>query len=154
MGKIKDILYDTSDILTAIVIVGIASIIIWFSIGNIMEYPSIIAAQQEKDNSNFGLAVPVGDSTSGSAVTTEDGKTTNGAVSQNEMYSIYINYGESMSSIAQKFVTVGLFESVDQFNTLITQMNAASSIKAGNFIIPSDSTPEEVIVAITSSPGL
>lgn len=155
MGKIKDILYDISDILTAFIIVGVAGLVIWFSIGNIMEYPAFVSAstEQNKENTNFGLAVPVGDSkTSDGAVTGDPkgGKTTSGAAVD---YSIYINYGESTSIIAQKFVDVGLFDSVDQFNTLLAQMNAASKIKSGNFIIPANSTPEQVITKITTTSG-
>ncbi|MBE6034839.1 MAG: endolytic transglycosylase MltG [Clostridiales bacterium] len=154
MGKLKDILYDISDILTAFCIVGIAGLVIWCSIGNIMDYPSIVsAAQQDKKNTNFGLAVPVGDSTTGGAVTT------NGALDSETgdseyPFSIYINYGESTASIAEKFVNIGLFDSVEQFNTLLEQKNAASSIKSGNFIIPANSTPEEVIAKITTTPSV
>lgn len=161
MGKFKDIIYDVSDILTAICIVGVACIVIWFSINNIMEYPAIVAAAQQENqtNENFGLAVPIGEngSTSGSAVV---GNSTSGGGIDGEnggevdIYSIYINYGESTSVIAEKFVNVGLFESVEQFNTLLAEMNAASSIKAGNFIIPANATPEEVITTIISTPGL
>lgn len=150
MGKIKDILYDTSDILTACLIVLVAGFVIWASIGNIMDYPSFMTAeaQKEKDNPNFGLAVPVGDGT-----TTDSGISGSEAKGESEdLYSIYINYGESTTAIAQKFVDVGLFDSVSQFNTLLTQMNAASQIKAGNFIIPADATPEEVIQKIITTP--
>lgn len=155
MGKLKDILYDISDILTAFIIVGVAGLVIWFSIGNIMDYPSIVSAstEQNKENTNFGLAVPIGDGTTSDGAITgdaKDNKTTSGAA---DMYSIYINYGESTTTIAQKFVDVGLFDSVDQFNTLLAQMNAASKIKSGNFIIPSDSTPEQVITKITTTSG-
>ncbi|QIB70184.1 endolytic transglycosylase MltG [Aminipila butyrica] len=150
MRKIKDILYDTSDILTACFIVLAASLVIWASIGNIMDYPAFVAAQSQKEevNTNFGLAVPVGDGTSGGAVT--NGGT--GGDSESP-YSIYINYGESTNTIAQRFVDVGLFDSVSQFNTLLTEMNAASQIKAGNFIIPANATPEEVIQKIITTPS-
>ena len=161
MGKVKDILYDISDILTAFCIVVVAGIVIWVSIGHIMEYPSMVAAESQKnqENTNFGLAVPVGDDTTSEGAVTGNastgsavgGKGTSGSAV--ELYSIYINYGESTTVIAQKFVDAGLFDSVQQFNTLVTQMNAASSIKAGNFIIPANATPEEVIKKITTSPG-
>lgn len=156
MGKFKDILYDISDILTALVIVGVAGLVIWFSISNIMEYPSIVSAatEQNKENTNFGLAVPVGDSTTNEGAVTGSAvgnKTTSGSAV--DMYSIYINYGESTTTIAQKFVDVGLFESVDQFNTLLAQMNAASKIKSGNFVIPANATPEQVITKITTTSG-
>lgn len=163
MGKFKDLIYDISDILTAICIVFVACIVIWISIGNIMEYPSVLATEQSKQNTNFGLAVPIGEegntgsensnsaaAVSGSGIDSQN--TGTGTDNQPEMYAIYINYGESMSTIANKFVSVGLFESESQFTSLVTQMNAASSIKAGNFIIPADSTPEEVIKILTTNP--
>lgn len=162
MGKFKDLIYDISDILTAVVIVLIAGIVIWVSIGNIMEYPSIIAEEQSKQNTNFGLAVPVGegegssDENNAAAVsgTAIEGEGTENTDNDPEIYAIYINYGESMSTIASKFVSVGLFESEAQFTSLVTQMNAETSIKTGNFIIPSNATPEEVIEILTTSPGL
>lgn len=147
MSKFKDILYDTSDAIVAFCIVIIAGFIIWGSIGNIMDYPSTVSASaQEQENSNFGL---VGDdTTSGSAVTGEEDK-----ITDETPYAVYINPGESTNSIAQKFVAVGLFDSAEQFISLLAQENAASKIKTGNFIIPADSTPEEVITQITTTSG-
>jgi hypothetical protein len=152
MVKFKDIIYDISDVIVAFCIVLVAGFIIWGSIGNIMEYPSTVsAATQKEENSNFGLAVPVGDSTSsGGAVEGDAEDTSNDPV---ENYAVYINSGESTTSIAQKFVEVGLFDSAEQFNSLLAQGNVASKIKTGNFIIPSDSTPEEVITQITTTSG-
>lgn len=167
MGKIKDIFYNISDVLVAFCIVGIAGLVIWFSIGNIMEYPSIVsaAAQQNEENANFGLAIPVSSNNTDESTLTssainsesttdsgiEDNTTTDSGI---EIYSIYINYGESTSTIAKKFVDAGLFDSIEQFNTLLTQMNAESAIKSGNFIIAANKTPEEVITQITTTSGL
>lgn len=157
MSKFKDIIYDISDVIVAFCIVIVACFVIWGSIGNIMDYPAMVAASDQGKNSNFGLAVPVDDSNS----------TTDGAIDKGnaekpenssgdakpESYAIYINPGESTTSIAQKFVSVGLFDTVEQFNTLLSQNNAASKIKTGNFIIAADATPEEVITQITTTTG-
>ncbi|MBN7773908.1 hypothetical protein [Clostridium aminobutyricum] len=156
MSKFKDIIYDISDVIVAFCIVVVAGFVIWGSIGHIMDYPSMVTASaQEGKNSNFGLAVPVGsNSTSGSAVNEGKDQTADSTDDTSvDTYAVYINPGESTTSIAQKFVTVGLFDSVEQFNSLLAQENAASKIKTGNFIIPSDSTPEEVIIQITTTTG-
>ena len=56
-------------------------------------------------------------------------------------------------NLAGKFVDVGLFETTEDFFTAVDAANAGTQIKTGNFIIPSDSTPEEVMAIITK-PGL
>lgn len=156
MGKIKDLIYDTSDILVAIVIVFIASIIIAFSIGRIMDYPAILAELQSQQNQNFGLAVPLGEDASDSnsesvkspsSESTESESTT----PDDEFYAVpptvtvVINAGESMPVIAQKMVDYGFFKSTQQFTTTVVNMKAENSIKAGTFVVPSDSSPEQVI---------
>lgn len=157
MSKFKDIIYDISDVIVAFCIVIVAGFVIWGSIGNIMDYPAMVAASSKGENSNFGLAVPVDGSSS-----TTDGAIDKGNAEKPEntsgdgkptSYAVYINPGESTTSIAQKFVSVGLFDTVSQFNTLLSQNNAASKIKTGNFIVPSDATPEEVITQITTTSG-
>jgi hypothetical protein len=43
MQKIKDILYDTNDLLVAFVIIALAAVLIWDRIGVILDYPSASA---------------------------------------------------------------------------------------------------------------
>lgn len=156
MGKIKDLIYDTSDILVAIVIVFIASIIIAFSIGRIMDYPAILAELQSQQNQNFGLAVPLGEDASDSNSESEKNPSSESTESEsttpdNEFYAVpptvtvVINAGESMPVIAQKMVDYGFFKSTQQFTTTVVNMKAENSIKAGTFVVPSDSSPEQVI---------
>lgn len=156
MGKIKDLIYDTSDILVAIVIVFIASIIIAFSIGRIMDYPAILAELQSQQNQNFGLAVPLGEDASDSNSESEKNPSSESTESESttpddEFYAVpptvtvVINAGESMPVIAQKMVDYGFFKSTQQFTTTVVNMKAENSIKAGTFVVPSDSSPEQVI---------
>ena len=156
MGKIKDLIYDTSDILVAIVIVFIASIIIAFSIGRIMDYPAILAELQSQQNQNFGLAVPLGEDASDSNSESEKSPSSESTESESttpddEFYAVpptvtvVINAGESMPVIAQKMVDYGFFKSTQQFTTTVVNMKAENSIKAGTFVVPSDSSPEQVI---------
>lgn len=153
MSKFKDIIYDISDVIVAFCIVIVACFVIWGSIGNIMDYPAMVAASDQGKNSNFGLAVPVDGSSSATDGAIEKGNTDKPENSSGDAKAVYINPGESTTSIAQKFVSVGLFDTVEQFNTLLSQSNAASKIKTGNFIIAADATPEEVITQITTTTG-
>ncbi len=162
MGKLKDLIYDTSDVIVAVIIVLIASVIIAISIGNILDYPSFIAEQQQQENENFGLAVPMGDEENTAeepsvpveptpeAITPEPEQVTppveeTPVVTTPQNYTVVINSGESMSSIAQKLVNLGLFTSPQHFTTTVVNLKADNAIKAGTFTIPSSSTPEQVI---------
>ena len=57
------------------------------------------------------------------------------------MYAVYINPGESLEVIGEKFVSVSLFRSAEDFIQLANDMGVTTQIKAGNFIMPSNSTP-------------
>lgn len=50
MEKLKDFIYNKNDIIIAIVILLIASIVIYSRIGAIMKYPETVATQNEKSN--------------------------------------------------------------------------------------------------------
>lgn len=64
-------------------------------------------------------------------------------------YSVYINPGSTEDKIADILVGVGLFNSRQEFNSAVAAAGAAGKLRAGNFIIPSDSTPAEVISILT-----
>ena len=155
MSRLRDLVYDISDVLTAALIVVVAGIVIAFSINNIMGYPEMVAAQNAGSNDNFGLSAPVSEESTpaASGENPEGDSAGDSGNSSGDVYAIYINYGESMSVIGQKFVSVGYFSSVDEFMSYVEKMNAGSRIKSGNFIIPSDATKEEVIEAITQNPN-
>jgi len=144
MNRFKDFIYDKSDIFVALVIVSIAGLVIFSRIDAILDYPE-----------TFASTAPA---TSESGIVNEAENATPTAVvipteEEIEMLAVYINYGESLQVIADKFVSVSLFETADDFFTAVETSGAATQIKTGNFIIPSDATPEEVMAIITN-PGL
>lgn len=146
MSKLRDIIYDRSDIIVALVIILIASFIVFSRIDAILSYPETFAANApstSEDSSKAAVTYTTGSATTENAVT-EDGV---------EMLAIYINYGESLQAIADKFVLVDLFSTSEEFLSAIENADAATQIKSGNFIIPSNATSEEVIAIITK-PGL
>lgn len=168
MNKLKDIFYDKNDILVALIILAIASLVIVTRIDAIMAYPEHMAKQlllnSEEDSalitpkpdeltaSNKGENGENSGIASNAAINgnQETGTSSNGAV---EMYAVYINYGETIEQIGEKFVLTGIFSSTDEFVQLVNEKSVATKIKSGNFIIPSNSTKDEVIEYICK-PGL
>lgn len=149
MNKIKDIIYNKNDILIILIILAVAGLLIWSRIDVIMDYPSKLIASNTPEASQEEQPAAETPETATPGGAGESSTTPEAVV----MYSVYIESGESLESIANKFVSVGLFESTKQFIQLANDMGVTTQIKAGNFIMPSDSTPEEVMNIIIK-PGL
>lgn len=152
MNKLKDILYNKNDIVIILAILTIASFLIWNRIDAIMDYPAKLLAangNQTELVTDASIEEPSAEEPSAETPKPEEPATTPGAV---EMYSIYIESGESLRSIGSKFVSIGLFASTEEFIKLANEMGITTKIKAGNFVMPSDSTPEEVMNIIIT-PG-
>ena len=149
MNKLKDFIYDKSDIVIALLIISIAGLIVFSRIDAILSYPETFAANT-KPPVVSAPAVDVGDKGTTSSAAIEGDATDGGDI---EMLAIYINYGESLQSIAEKFVSVDLFSTPEKFLSVIEDAGVQTQIKTGNFIIPANATDEEVIEFITK-PGL
>lgn len=170
MQKLKDIFYDTSDILVAVAIIAIAALIIWVRIDAIMAYPTDGAPVEANTSQNagdtggtsdIGSAIPTdgaitddtltddGIGTSDSAITGGD----EGSSSEINEYSFYVGYRESAMSIADKLMQVGLIQSNAEFYDALTAANAAERLQAGTFIIPVGSTPADIVTILTNSPA-
>ena len=147
MEKLKNFIYNTSDILIAILIILVSITIISVKTENILDYSHYVekAEAENPKNKNFGLAVPV-----------ENAENTKPAAPKTdkkpEMYAVYINPGESLQSIADKFVGLGMFESQAEFIALAEEMKATTSMKYGNFKIPANATKKEVISMLIVAP--
>lgn len=143
LKKIKDLLYNKNDVVIVLAVLVVASLLIWNRIGVIMDYPSNLIASANQES---GLSDKP-------EVVTDNPDENIQPPDEVVMYAVYINPGETLQEIGQKFVDVGLFPSAEAFIQLANDMGIATTIKAGNFILPSDSTPEEVMEIIIS-PGL
>ena len=163
MKTMRDVFYDMNDILVALVIVALAAFVIISNINSILDYPSTLTAsidmpeaetpttyaenppitndaigsdtENQPTASDSGINTPAGDSTP------ENGEVVN--------YSIYVEWGATEDKIADLLVQVGLFDERDDFYKAVSEAGAEGKLQAGTFIIPSDSTPEEVIKIIT-----
>lgn len=167
MERLKNLIYDKSDLIVALTIVLVSIIVINVKMAQIMDYPNYIAqqdakSQTKKTNDNFGLAVPITDgknmdlnnskNTVGDATSSNQGNSGTAQVETPEIYAVYINPGETIQSIAEKFVSIGMFESTEEFIRLAEEMQATTSIKYGNFNIPSGATKKEVISRLIVAP--
>ena len=157
MNKIKDFIYDKSDIVVALVIIAIASAVIVSRIDAIVSYPASFSADAAEPPVTSGQVEyeyptdsAIKNPEDGSGENTGDAPATEEEI---EMFAIYINYGEPLQVIADKFTTVGLFETSEDFFDAVEAANAGTQIKTGNFIIPSNAKPEEIMEIIVK-PGL
>ncbi len=177
MNKLKDLIYNVNDIIVAFVILLVVGLIINVSIHNIMEYPETLAKEQQlaqeknkpkktdnnQDNQMTNVANQDNSSNNENNETntnsennTQQNNNSNGSSnSENNtnkptgFCSVYIEYGESIDSIAEKFVTVKLFENKQQFKDMVKYKNVAEKLRAGNFVLSVNATPEEVMDTIT-----
>lgn len=178
MNKIKDFIYDKNDLLIALLIVAVAAYVILAKIDVIMAYPQTLIGQGETGGGNTTTTPPVtsvnppkagegdGSKTQGDPGGPEQtgqaeepagpgneippaGSQTTGepAISQ---VSIYIEYGATGSEIAQLLIDSGLIDSKQVFYDAVTATGADTRLQAGNFKIPSNATPAEIIKIITN----
>ena len=162
----KNFLYNKGDIFVCLLILVIAAGIIFWRVDVIMAYPEIAAkaaleqmdvdaadagdAQGDEDQADTG-DVPGDDGTldggtleSGSVTGDESGSESSKS-DKVHMYAIYINYGDTMDTIADNCVALGLVESREEFYQLVEENGVESKIKAGQHYIPSNATHEELI---------
>ncbi len=174
MKKLKDIFYDLNDIMVALIIVAVAALTIVSNIDSILNYPATIAAEiqlpEEEVPTNYADNPPVKEPSSGDTTNDDEGTTTGAGIDDNQDaagggtsgnegtgttgevvdYSVYINYGDTGDKIADILIGVGLFQDRQQFQSAVAAAGAEGKLQAGNFIIPSDATPAEVISIITN----
>lgn len=166
MKTIKDIFYDLNDIMVAVVILAVAALVIFTNIDSILDYPSSVSAEvqmpEEKAPTTYAENPPITNDITGSAVDGDQGtgtgdsqNATGGGVTGNPgsgevvNYSVYINFGETGDQIADVLIGIGLFKDRQQFRDAVAAAGAEGKLKAGEFIIPSDSTPAEVVSILT-----
>ncbi|GAB1476786.1 hypothetical protein MASR2M70_16220 [Bacillota bacterium] len=166
MNRIKDFIYDKNDLLVALIIVAAAALLIMSRVEIIMAYPTSLEAelyaagdeikpdiqQKPKPPSSDDL----GDETD-AAAGNQTGEGTEAAESDNPpadenvgSISIYIEYGATGSQIAQLLIDSGLIPNKEAFYDAVTAAGADTKLQAGNFKIPANATPAEIIRIITN----
>ena len=181
MNKIRDFFYDKSDVFVALLVVGAAVFIIFSRFEAIMDYPAQMAANQpprDTGAANITQQDPPAPPYNGydpyengylsgyengyangyaNGYGYENGYE-NGEAEPNDpgevtgAFSLYIASGQSMAIIARNIVSLGFFENEQEFLNVLEAHDAARRVRAGNFIIPRNSSQEDVIRIITSNP--
>jgi len=172
MNKIKNFLYDTNDILVAIVIICCAALVITTRVDAIMTYPEKMLSEQSSTGGYIRSdpydpyetydpydpydpprpnepAEP--DDPDEPTEPGEDEPPEDAPPEELVNYSLYIAFGQSMNTIADNLIQLGFFENRQDFHEHITRHNADQRVQAGTFIIPSDSTKDKVIEIITGN---
>lgn len=161
--KIKDFVYEITDILLAIVIALIIIFVIglnlggWFnfiSIDNILDSPNINTSTQnnyssemdtQQDNSQTDLDQSVDDDD----ISTENLAENNSMqVSVIEVKSITIPSGTPAVGIANILLENKLIDNVPKFIEVAEKMNVSAKLKSGTFEITSTSSLEEIVKII------
>lgn len=133
MEKLKDIIYDKSDLLITLVIILMAGLLIWNRVDSIMAYSEV-----DTKTVNTTQEAEI-ESATDSAV-----EPTTGAV-----VNFTINDGEASSIIAQNLLDEGLISSANEFISAVQGAGAETALRSGTFSIPEGSTPEEIVEILT-----
>ena len=153
MNKLRDFIYDKSDIVVALLIISIAGLVVFSRIDAILSYPETFAANMKPTVISTPAVYVEKEGTASSGAIEKDKEDADNNNQEVEMFAIYINYGESLQSVADKFVSVQLYETSEEFLAVIEEAGVQTQIKTGNFVIPENATDEEIIKIITR-PGL
>lgn len=151
MEKIRDIIYDKSDLFVALFIIIVAAMVMFNKTDIIMKYPAevsrdlkvsqVVPKLPEKETGNKA-ATP-------SAV--EPATETAIAVSEPvvELH-LSIASGATAPQIADQLINLNLIEARDQFLSAIYSFDAVSKLKPGEFVIPSNANLKEIVDILTS----
>lgn len=147
MNKIRDIIYNISDILVTLLIIIIALLLISWRVSAIMHYgtPDDSAStssttQSEQDAGSADAENIDNSSDSGDA----DVNAPTGDVS------FTVSANQTADSIGQALADAGLVADKQTFINAVNAAGAATRLKMGTFTIPAGSTPEQIVVILTS----
>lgn len=174
MEKIKNFIYDKSDLLVAVVIIALAALIIWLGINNIMRPMTETADAQNGQGQaeepvttrpavSSGTVIITGGATTDSAATTSGTATsgaatsgtatttTGGATGTAKAAKIAISAGEDSDTIADSLIEAKVIKDKNKFYSMLEELGLSSKIQEGTFNIPAGSTLEDVCRIITET---
>lgn len=132
--KFKDIVYEISDLLLALVIILVMSVVLTWKITDSLHYP------KEK--------LPMLQESSKAASTAPKNPTTP-SEKKTETVTIHIPSGASVTDIAKILKDQGLIENTASFYTRVEALNLAVKLKFGTFKIPVGTDVDDIIYIIT-----
>lgn len=144
MNKIRDLIYNVSDILVTLVIIIAALLLISWRVSAIMHYGT------GDDSTASGTLITQDADTSDSETTenTDSDQTGNSTAAGDVSFTVSAN--QSAEAIGQALTTAGLVTDTQTFLNAVNSAGAATRLKVGTFTIPSGSTPEQIVAILTS----
>jgi hypothetical protein len=139
MNRIRNIIYNISDILVTLLIVAVALLLISWRVSAIMDYGSV---KDEVEQEVQGSIVDNG--------IVEDEDVTQQEASA-DSYSFSVGDSQSAESIAQSLVDMDLVSDKQTFLNAVVNADAEKRLRSGTFTIPAGSTPEQIVAILTNS---
>lgn len=166
MKKLKDFFYDKNDIFLAVLILLVATLIIFWRLNSIMDYPQALAADAEtqktveKAKENSKKAEEKKTKKENEAKNQEDSKSNdskskdnqsgiwNGSATSKDI-TVTIESG-SLESAVNSLISAGLFDSYEEFTSICASQGIdPGSIKASTFTFPAGSSKADIAKKVT-----
>ena len=145
MNKIRDIIYNISDILVTLLIIIAALLLISWRVSAIMHYGS-------PDDTASGTQVEETDTSAYADSSAGDGSgdANDNIPAPTGDVSFTVSANQTAESIGQALADAGLVADKQTFINAVNAAGAATRLKTGSFTIPAGSTPEQIVAILTS----
>lgn len=151
MNKLRDIIYNISDILVTLIIIAAALLLISWRVSAIMDYGSGEDVSQDTqiesnvDDRQDGDGDGADNDADGTGGAANDGH--NASASGDISFTVSSN--QTADSIGQALADAGLVTDKQTFITAVNAADAATRLKTGTFTIPAGSSPEQIVAILT-----
>lgn len=149
MNKLRDLIYNISDILVTLIIIAAALLLISWRVSAIMDYgsPEDTSSDTQIEN-NADDGQNDSDSADGDISDNDgsDGEQNEPAAGD---VSFTVSSNQSADSIGQALADAGLVSDKQTFISAVNAADAATRLKTGTFTIPAGSTPEQIVAILT-----
>ena len=137
MDKIKDLIYEVSDLLLGLAIL----VIITFTVG--WQLSGCLKPIQAKDAFSSKVSTSKVEK-SDDNISKKDAK-----ILVEEVHTFKINSGDTGEKIAQNLKSLGLISSPSEFLSTLKKLNLESAMKAGSYKIKNTDSIEDIIHILT-----
>lgn len=150
MEKIKNFIYNNSDIVFGLIVLLLTGFLIFSGVKNILEYPKTLVAKEEKQVSQQKekkktSETPKTEATPETPATPQPAPET---PKTKEMVTITIPDGLSTGGIANLLKENGLITDTAGFVNAVLSQGIENQLKSGAFKIPQGSTTSEIITIL------
>ncbi len=163
MEKLKDILYDLSDVIISLIIIAVIFGVVSWKLNDTLPLKSTLFSGEQSetsavvDTSQTTTEVTVNITMTESAdtpqeqtQTTEVIETTTALATQSDVVNktITIQSGSSGNAIAKQLQRAGIIEDANAFLKVVAKLGVGSSLQIGTFKLSSDMTYEEIALTL------